>query len=83
LPTDSEQKLKDTLAVVLGVPSDQIGDETSTDTVANWDSLNHLNLVLAIEEQFNVSFTEEQSFEILSYPLLKSVLAEHGIVFAI
>jgi acyl carrier protein len=52
------------------------------DTVDSWDSLKHLNLVLALEEQFGVSLTEEQSFEILSYPLIKVVLAEHGVAFA-
>lgn len=81
MPVDSEQKLKATLAVVLGVPTEEIGDETSSDTVASWDSLKHLNLVFALEDEFSVSISEEQSFQMLSYPALKSVLAEHGIVF--
>jgi acyl carrier protein len=82
MPSGNDTKLKQTLAQVLGVPESGIGDETSMDTVPQWDSLKHLNLVLAIEEQFGVSLTEEQSFEILSYPLAKAVLAEHGIDFA-
>ena len=52
------------------------------DTVSQWDSVKHLNLVLAIEDTFNVSLTEEQSLEILSFPLIKLVLAEHGISFS-
>jgi acyl carrier protein len=72
MPPDNEAKLKRTIAGVLGIP----------DTVEAWDSLKHLNLVLALEEQFGVSLTEEQSFEILNYPLIKTVLAEHGIEFA-
>ena len=79
---DNEATLKRTLAAVLGVPESSIGDDTSMDTVAAWDSLKHLNLVLALEEQFGISLTEEQSFEILSYPLVKAVLGEHGIEFA-
>lgn len=77
----NEGRLKQTLAAVLGVPESEIGEETSMDTVPAWDSLRHLNLVLALEEQFAVSFSEEQSFEVLSYPLIKIVLAEHGIGF--
>jgi acyl carrier protein len=79
---DNDAKLKRTLADVLGIPEAEIGDDTSMDTVAAWDSLKHLNLVLAVEDRFGVSLTEEQSFEILSYPLLKAVLQEHGIGFA-
>jgi acyl carrier protein len=77
----NEAKLKQTLANVLGVPESTIGDDTSMDTVESWDSLKHLNLVLALEEQFGVTLTEEQSFEILSYPLIKLVLGEHGVEF--
>jgi acyl carrier protein len=78
---DNEAKLKRTLAEVLGIPESGIGEDTSMDTVAEWDSLKHLNLVLALEERFGLSLTEEQSFEILSYPLIKAVLEEHGVAF--
>lgn len=81
MPPDNEAKLKHTIAGVLGIPETDIGEETTIDTVEAWDSLKHLNLVLALEEQFGVSLTEEQSFEILSYPLIKTVLGEHGIEF--
>ena len=51
------------------------------DIVEKWDSLNHLNLVLALEEAFDISFTEEQTIEILNYPLIKMVLQDHGVTF--
>jgi len=78
----NEQLLKTTLATVFNVPIDIIGEDSSMDTVSQWDSVKHLNLVLAIEDTFNVSLTEEQSLEILSFPLIKLVLAEHGISFS-
>src|ERR1700694_579509 len=78
---DHNQTLKETVATVLGISPESIGDETSMDTVPEWTSLKHLNLVLAIEEQFGVSLSEEESFEILSYPLIKADLTQHGIGF--
>ena len=78
---DHNQTLKETVATVLGISPESIGDETSMDTVPEWTSLKHLNLVLAIEEQFGVSLSEEESFEILSYPLIKAALTQHGIGF--
>lgn len=77
----NEQLLKNTLAIVFNVQADLIGEESSMDTLSQWDSVKHLNLVLAIEDAFNVSLTEEQSLEILSFPLIKVVLSEHGISF--
>lgn len=76
-----ESKLKQVMADVFGVDPSVINDEASVDTVEKWDSLNHLNLVLALEEQFKVSFSEEQTVEMLTYPLVKAVLQELGVEF--
>lgn len=77
----SETKLKQVLADVFDVDVASINDESSVDTVEKWDSLHHLNLVLALEEQFGVSLSEEQIVEMLNYPLVKAVLEEHGVEF--
>jgi acyl carrier protein len=44
---------------ILGVPPDQITAESSPETIENWDSMQHLNLVLAIEEKFGVQLEPE------------------------
>jgi len=77
----NEGELKQVLANVFGVDVKTIDEAASVDTVGEWDSLKHLNLVLALEERFNVSLTEEQTVQILSYPLIKLVLGEHGVEF--
>ena len=77
----SEDNLKQVLANVFGVDVKTINDESSVDTVAEWDSLRHLNLVLALEQQFNIVLSGEQTVQILSYPLIKIVLEEHGVDF--
>lgn len=76
-----ESKLKQVLADVFGVEVSTIDEATSIDTVEEWDSLKHLNLVLALESEFSVTLTEAQTVEILSYPLIKIVLKEHGLHF--
>ena len=78
---NNEAVLRSTVAGVLGVSPDYINDESSMDTIDQWDSMKHLNLVLAIEEVFRVSLTEEQSLEMMSLPLIKLVLNEHNIFF--
>lgn len=74
-----EQKLKEVLSRIFNVSPEMITDEASPDTIENWDSLRHMNLVLALEEEFGVEFTDDQVVEILSYKLIKIVLKEHGI----
>lgn len=76
-----EQKLKEVLARIFNVSIDTITEDASPDTIENWDSLRHMNLVLALEEEFGVELTDDQVVEILSYKLIRIVLQEHGIEF--
>jgi acyl carrier protein len=78
---NNDQRLKNVLAAVFKINPLEINEESSVDTVERWDSLHHLNLVLALESEFNLSLTEDQSVEILSFPLIKIVLQEYGIKF--
>ena len=76
---NNEEKIKQIIASVFKVDASTINNETSPDTIESWDSLNHLNLVLALEDGFDVSFTEEQTVEILNYDLIKISLQELGV----
>jgi len=72
-------RLKQVMARIFGVDVSVIGDDASPDTIEKWDSLRHMNLVLALEEEFGIELTDDQTVEIMSYPLIKIVLGEHGI----
>jgi acyl carrier protein len=48
------------VSAVLGVPVEQIGEQTSPDTVPTWDSMQHLQLVLALEQEFAVALEVEE-----------------------
>jgi len=77
----NELRLKEVISRCLKIDESEINENTSVDTVPLWDSLKHLELVLTLEGEFNVSFTPDQTIEILNYPLIKIVLSEHGITF--
>lgn len=63
-----------------GVGVDEIGDTSSQDDIPKWDSLGHLNLVVALEEEFNIQLSDDQIVELLNYKLIfetiKEILAE-------
>jgi acyl carrier protein len=77
----NEEELRQVLADVLDLDSSAIIETASIDTIKQWDSLKHLNLVLALEERFGVTLTDEQTVQILSYPLIKIALEEQGVRF--
>jgi len=45
---------------VLQVAPESLSAESSPQTVESWDSVQHLNLVLALEEQFGVQFEPDE-----------------------
>ncbi|MBF0474264.1 MAG: acyl carrier protein [Deltaproteobacteria bacterium] len=61
---------------VLNVPIELLNEESSPDTVASWDSLKHMNLILALEEEFGIQFRDEQIVEILKVGLIIEAVKE-------
>jgi len=61
---------------VLGEPIDRLNGDSSPDSVESWDSLNHMNLVLALEEEFGIQFTDDQIMQLLSVDAITAALAE-------
>jgi acyl carrier protein len=61
---------------VLGEPLEQLSGSSSPDTVEKWDSLNHMTLVLALEEEFGVQFTDDQIMQLLSVDAIVAALSE-------
>ena len=51
-----EQKIKQLMADILRLDPRSVGNETAMDNTPSWDSTNHISLVLALEEEFLVSF---------------------------
>ena len=49
-------RVRTIVASVLRVPPEAIDDSSSPDTLGAWDSLNHLQLILALEEEFGLQF---------------------------
>lgn len=70
----NEDALKQVMATMLNVDAASIGPDASMDTIPNWDSLRHMNLVLALEDEFKVQIPDEDAGNITSYQLIKLVL---------
>jgi acyl carrier protein len=59
LTVSAFEQVRSVASDIFGVPADKITAESSPETVENWDSMQHLNLVLAIEEKFGVQLAPE------------------------
>ncbi|MDB5407848.1 MAG: acyl carrier protein [Rhodospirillales bacterium] len=72
----NEATLQQVMGAVLNVPPSAIEPNSSMDTIKAWDSLRHMHLVLALEEEFEVAIPDEEAANITSYALIKLVLQD-------
>ena len=57
-------KLNEIFINVLDLEECELTDETSANDIEEWDSLSHIQLILAIEKSFKIKFT---SLEIMKW----------------
>jgi acyl carrier protein len=62
VPNRSELKAKAQVIFrdVLGLPGLELKDEMVAKDVENWDSLNHITLVMSLEERFDIKFSTRE-----------------------
>jgi acyl carrier protein len=64
--TATFEQVRDIASDIFGIPADTITPASSPQTIENWDSIQHLNLILALEERFNLQLSPEEIEEIKS-----------------
>lgn len=69
-----EEQLKQVVAAVLNVDPDSIRPESRMGSIASWDSLQHVILMLALEEEFSVSIPLEDASQATSFAAIKNLL---------
>lgn len=60
---NKESMLKEINSIFIDVLDDDsivINEKTTSNDVEEWDSLTHIQLVIAIEKKYNVRFTSEE-----------------------
>ena len=66
----------------LSVPIETISDETSPENTPQWDSLQAMNLVVALEAAFDVRLSTKEIISMRTVGLVRKVLRNKGIVDA-
>ena len=71
-----EGQIKNIISAVFEIPEEKIKDDFSTDTIESWDSLKHVKLIVALEEEFNVIFSDDDIIELNNMKNIFRVLSE-------
>ena len=77
----TKEEIKDraraALAKALKVKPETIADTASQMDLSDWDSVRHMNVVLALENDFDIEFTDAELPNLTSLPMLVAAIEKH------
>jgi acyl carrier protein len=65
------------LARALKVAPETIADDASQMDLSQWDSVRHMNVVLALENDFDIEFNDAELPTLTSLPLMVAAIEKH------
>jgi len=71
-------QLQEVIATALKISPEKISTTTTSEDIAAWDSLGHVNLMIALEQAFDVFLDVEDFPELTSVPAMLKYLQDHG-----
>jgi acyl carrier protein len=69
--SEIKKKILDVMAAVFEMDVNDIPDDASPGVIEKWDSLRHMNLVLALEEEFSIRFPDDQLEQLINLKLIE------------
>ena len=71
-----KKRVFELVSQIMDIPEENVTSESSNLNLTGWDSLNHLTLVITIQEEFNVEFSDEQIIGMTNVTFIVSALKD-------
>ena len=70
------EKVRGITGDILEVSPDQITPQSSSENIETWDSVHHLNLILAFEQEFGIQLEAEEIDQMNNVERITTILAQ-------
>ena len=71
-----QERIRAVMAQVFNVEAGSISEESSPEDIERWDSLRHMQLILAIEDEFGVTFADDDIPNLLSLRAIHNTVGQ-------
>jgi acyl carrier protein len=71
-----DQRLSKVFTEVFELSPDQVSDEASPRTIERWDSMQSMVLAMALEEEFDIQFSDQELVQLTSYRMIQRTLEQ-------
>ena len=69
-----DERIKDVMAAVFEVDAESINADSTQNTIEQWESIKTLDLVVALEEEFDVTIPIEEVGNMTSFNSIKKLI---------
>jgi acyl carrier protein len=76
---ESTKLLTGLIAGILRIPAGEIDDSLDMESTGTWDSLSHMQLIAAIEDEFGIELTLDEIVAMRSVGQVKDVLRSRSV----
>ena len=73
--SDIDEKIVNVISKIVNMPVTEVLENFESGKYIFWDSITHLNLIFALEEDLEVSFEEEDIVKMNDYNEIKAVIS--------
>lgn len=73
-----KERIKDTIKRTFDIT--EVTNDISQKNCEKWDSMNHLNLILELESEFNISIEPEEITELRNFDDIINILTLKGVI---
>jgi acyl carrier protein len=74
--SENRRKIIYVMASVFALNPEEVPSNAAPGVIENWDSLRHINLIVALEEEFGVRFPDDQLEQLISLDLIELSVKE-------
>jgi acyl carrier protein len=69
-----KEKVLEIMSKTFNIDISLLSDKTSKKDLSQWDSMSHLNLIVDIENDFNINFSNEEMVTIIDFKSLLKII---------
>ena len=70
------EKIRKVMVKSLGVAEGSITENTAQEDIYEWDSINHIKMIVAFERELDITIPDEQVSNMISFRLIESVIQQ-------
>jgi len=73
---EERERLATIFAQVLSLDDQEVAQTATQGSTPTWDSMAHINLILAVEQEFRIGLSPEEATEAVSFEAMERLVAE-------